>query len=367
MVKSKTKILYLIHIDWAWIKQRPQFLAEELSKKFDIEIFARYSFSRFTLSKAQNEKLNIHNIFHIPGCSKVCILNNVNNFLTSLYFLFQIKKCNPDFIWITAPELINFIPKQYRRKVIYDCMDDYISLIKNKKTMCDEQITVKNAKLIFASSLSLIMKLNKRYKLNERKIHLIRNAFDGEIINAGELKKRNDKFRICYIGTIGEWFDFELVKKILDVFYYVEFELIGPVIVKNAFMHERVHYHGTVEHDELYSAIKNFDCLIMPFILNSIVESVDPVKLYEYINFGKNIICKRYDEIKRFEEYVYFYNEHEEVIDLIEKLYTKNECKYTIDEKVKFLEENSWEVRAIEIANILNRLKSERQFHGEKN
>ena len=47
---------------------------------------------------------------------------------------------------------------------------------------------------------------------------------------------------------------------------------------------------------------------MMPFILNELIESVDPVKLYEYINFEKNIICIKYDEILRFKDFVYFYN-----------------------------------------------------------
>lgn len=54
---------------------------------------------------------------------------------------------------------------------------------------------------------------------------------------------------------------------------------------------------------------RNMDCLIMPFILNDIISDVDPVKLYEYISMGKNIISVKYREVKRFEKFVYFYRE----------------------------------------------------------
>ena len=37
------KIVYLMHVDWNWIKQRPHFIAGELSHFYDVEIFYRSS------------------------------------------------------------------------------------------------------------------------------------------------------------------------------------------------------------------------------------------------------------------------------------------------------------------------------------
>ena len=42
--------------------------------------------------------------------------------------------------------------------------------------------------------------------------------------------------------------------------------------------------------------------MIMPFKLNELVKSVDPVKLYEYINYNKPIISIFYQEIKRYSQ-----------------------------------------------------------------
>ena len=37
------KVLYVMHISWGWIKQRPQFLAEELAKYYEVDVFYRMS------------------------------------------------------------------------------------------------------------------------------------------------------------------------------------------------------------------------------------------------------------------------------------------------------------------------------------
>ena len=38
MNNNKLNILYVIHIDWNWIKQRPQFLAESLNVYYNVNV-----------------------------------------------------------------------------------------------------------------------------------------------------------------------------------------------------------------------------------------------------------------------------------------------------------------------------------------
>ena len=35
---KRKKILYIMHVDWNWIKQRPHFIAEELTTWYDIKV-----------------------------------------------------------------------------------------------------------------------------------------------------------------------------------------------------------------------------------------------------------------------------------------------------------------------------------------
>ena len=84
----------------------------------------------------------------------------------------------------------------------------------------------------------------------------------------------------------------------------------------------------------------------MPFKINEIIEDVDPVKLYEYISMGKTIISVYYDEIKRFDPYVYFYSTTNQYCDVLEKIINcEAGCKYDKGMQKKFLQDNTWDVR----------------------
>lgn len=345
------KIIYLMHIDWNWIKQRPQFLAEYISKVNDVRVFSIRSLKRKGYVKNNKNKVRHKYLFRVPLSGRVFIFNIATQIINRIYFSFFIKKFNPDVIWLCGPELSQFIPRKYHYKFVYDCMDDHISFVpsskKNKGLKKKEAYVSNTSRLIFVSSLSLKEKLVERYSLPAEKVVLLRNAFNGKIIEAESVQRSDEKFHIAYIGTISNWFDFDLLVTVTSKFSNLVFDLYGPIDVDQKVYadNNRIIFHGSIPHEEIYDQIKDCNALIMPFIVNELIKSVDPVKLYEYINYEKNIICIRYPEIERFEEFVHFYNNDNEFIEIIKVLMYDNKIKYNSEQKIKFLSKNSWESR----------------------
>ena len=173
------------------------------------------------------------------------------------------------------------------------------------------------------------------------------------------LKMGNDEiYRMAYVGTISSWFDWEPLEQVLDFDSNVEIHLYGPLdatvkIPKKIGMI----YHGTIEHDKLYDTLRDMDCLLMPFIVNDIIEAVDPVKLYEYINFNKNIIVCRYKEVERYEEFVNYYSTPEEFVNIVKMLKKNNTIKYSNKQRIDFLKDNSWDNRVLQIKNVIESLE----------
>jgi len=262
----------------------------------------------------------------------------------------MIKKYHPDYIWITFPASYDFIPSGTKSKIIYDCMDDHLNFESHghfiDKLSLAEKNLIKKASIIFVSSNNLANKLDQREKCKD-KIILNRNAFDGKLVdthNIHQIKKKNI-YKIGYIGTISYWFDYELLYSTLENFENIEYHIIGPIDI-NVSTHKHIITYGSISHEDLYSTVKDLDCLIMPFKLNEMVSSVDPVKLYEYINFNKPIISVYYEEIKRFSPFVWFYNNKKEFNSLLKSLINDNlPKKYSNDERVSFLEKNTWDER----------------------
>ena len=288
-------MLYIMHVDWNWIKQRPHFIAEELNKYFNLYICTPVSRNRKALSK--NEKIASTFIKYIKNplrkYNKAFYL--INNITLKMYYAVLISIIKPIYIYLTFPEMIEYIPGNYKGRIIYDCMDDCIELQTNenfkKLLFYSEYKLVHRADAIICSSEYLSLKTQKRYNADSSKFIIVNNAYDGGIIDNEEKKASlpGEPYRICYVGTVSGWFDYELLAESLRNFNNIEYHIIGPADTKYA-SDNRIKFYGTVNHEELYAAVKDFDCFIMPFKINELIRSVNPVKLYEYINFNKPVI-----------------------------------------------------------------------------
>lgn len=357
------KILYLMNEDWDLVKQRTHFISEILSDYYDMIILYPYKYRRSILSKNDRKGLKIKRIFFLPFYRKE-IFYNLNKLYLKIYFRYIIKKNAPDFVWVTLPEFYDYLPSNINCRIIYDCMDDNTEFSDNKKfnhrMLRLEKELIKKSSKIFVSSHDLAIKLNKRQRC-KNKLILIRNAFDGNIFKNEHITYEKDfnTYKIGYVGAVSTWFDFEAIYFTLEKIKNIEYHIIGPVLdidIKKM-SHDRINYYGAINHKDLYSYTKDFDCLIMPFKLNELISSVDPIKLYEYVNYNKPIISVYYDEIKRFSPYVYFYSNKEELLAILDDMKLKGfKRKYSDNERINFLENNNWKSRTYKIIKELKKL-----------
>lgn len=360
---NKKKILYFMHLDWKWIKQRPHFIAEHLTDFYDVKVVYMAS-KEFFINSAEstnNEKnLNINPAFRLPYYQNNLIYG-LNKIFMQFYLKILIRNYNPDYLWLTFPQLYDYMPANYKGEIIYDCMDDvsYVEMPDNlkRRTIYLEKNLLKNASKIFVSSKSLLNKLNRECGSNA-KIILVRNAFGGNIIDLNDeifIKKR-ELYKIGFIGAIPPYFDFEVLHQTLEEIGNIEYHLVGPFEpeVTDKWLHDRIKLYGVINHNKLYNVAKEFDCLILPLKVNDLVKSVDPVKMYEYINFNKAIIAVFYNELEYFSQYAYFYSNKEELTDLLKNLIkTDFHKKYSDIERLQFLKNNSWDVRIHKIVKSL--------------
>ena len=150
---------------------------------------------------------------------------------------------------------------------------------------------------------------------------------------------------------------FESLKYTLKHLKNIEYHINRPLTTKlqlTSYQKENIKFYGSMEHNELFSLTENFDCLILPFNLNELIYSVDPVKLYEYINFNKPIISVYYEGLKRFESYTYFYTNKEELLNILEYMVSNGfKRKYSSEQRIEFLNNNTWEIRGEKIRKAL--------------
>jgi len=354
-------LLYDSRIDWNSLKQRPQYLAECLTEYFDVVYTCTRLYKRGVINPNANKKLVIKHFNYVPLLYRNKFTSKINNALQSLFYKTNLRRYKPVSVIISDAKKINNIKKWFNGPIIYDCMDDHSALnTKQKDEILDyERFAVTESSYTIVSSSHLYELMISRYgKKIEEKLVLIRNG-----CNCSDLPEYiqdaddSCSFTLCYFGTIGTWFDFDMIQNSLNDFPNLEYLIIGNarpgITMPN---NPRIHYLEAVPHDQLAEKTRKCNAFVMPFVVNDIVLSVDPVKLYEYISLGKDILCVDYPEIRRFSEFIYAYNDYNSYKNQLENIMKTSIRKYSRRQKEKFLEENSWHSRVSQIVNIVEKL-----------
>jgi hypothetical protein len=125
--------------------------------------------------------------------------------------------------------------------------------------------------------------------------------------------------KMIYVGTTADWFDFEVVIEALDRCPSTVCLLFGLADVPIP-KHPRLIYVGMVEHRYVARIMAQADLLIMPFLLNDLVLSVNPIKLYEYAYSGVPSLAVHYPETEQFSPYVHLYRDRAEFIAVVERM-----------------------------------------------
>lgn len=357
------RILYVMHVDWRWIKQRPQFLAEQLSCHYSVRVLDRRS--PFEKGGRILKQTGLAPTPLLPLPWSWPGIRIATNQLQRGYLASILRTFRPEVIWLTYPALLSFIPRiAMKVPIVYDCMDDVFGFrgSSSKRLLLSrlEQQLVSRAASIFCSSEHLKKTLLERYGEEcGRKTNVVRNGISANLLNEcaprSQPIRNESRTKVAYIGTVAEWMNFGVLLESLKRHQNIEFHLIGPVAVPEVPRHERLIFHGTIEHDRLPRLSEKFDAFMMPFVVTTLIESVDPVKLYEYVWYGRPIVSVYYDEIRRFGPWVHFYHDEEEFHSLMGRL-VRGDLPLTGDHRCRweFLEDNTWSRRCSEIRRQLD-------------
>ncbi len=195
------KILYVMNVEWNWIKQRPHFIAEGLSKNHHVEVLYRYWYNRKGLTLNRNENsVKLSRIYSIPFVTRFAKLKAVNDWIVSRKIKKVARKFDPDIVYLTHPNQFEKFDNNYKGKVIYDCMDYHTAFItENNEQQRIKKLETKliaRADLILVSSERLLSNLLKDYQevLDESKIEVVRNGYNGDVLDVPAEKRKAKKY-----------------------------------------------------------------------------------------------------------------------------------------------------------------------------
>lgn len=349
------RILYLPPISYDNLKQRPQYIAEQLSQKHDIiYVDPTVSIMKYLL-KGGEKPLGYR--YCVNDHLEVIRMNGVlssHRCMESIWkgFSFWEKKQIRillkivDAVWVGYCPWFNLI-SNFKGMVIYDKMDDDIQITQNnmlKKLISEvEPKLIHRADHIFVSA----QVFKDRIEKSGKKAVLVPNAVEIQHKKSIPAKKWADHYRIYgYIGMISHWFDMDAIKEILNTDKDNYVVLVGPTEIPQ-FKHERLEYVGRVPKDEVPNWIAAFDVCLYPFKKNKLLDTINPVKIYEYLAQNKPVLAVKSKEIKAIHPNMALYGNFEQL-----RLLVRSNLRppFTSEDEVRlFLAENNWEYRAKKI------------------
>lgn len=239
----------------------------------------------------------------------------------------------------------------------YDAMDDFPAFYRGWSHLAmarRERDTVRAVSTILASSSSL----HTRLKQSATDVRLVLNACaSGRLPDLGRRNSPNESSLIIgYVGTIAQWFDWELVTALAKACPQAQLRLIGPVYCSvPPSLPSNISIEPPVPHAQALNEMTQFDLGLIPFMRTPLTSSVDPIKYYEYRALGLPVLSTSFGEMAlRGEADGVFLIDRDSAMVKIVDLALR--CHDESDQILQFRKENSWESR-FDGANI---------FHSEK-
>ncbi|WP_434624248.1 glycosyl transferase [Pseudomonas sp. Z1-29] len=181
---------------------------------------------------------------------------------------------------------------------VYDAMDDFPAFYQglSRRSMERRQAQlIQRVDKVLASSSHLRDKL---LGLTDQ-VELALNACDMHGLAPVESLDLAAKQQVLgYVGTLGRWFDWDMVIALAQANPGNRIRLIGPVFAPApCVLPANIELLPRCSHASAIAAMATFSVGLIPFKLNRLTASVDPVKYYEYRALGLPVISTRFGEM----------------------------------------------------------------------
>ncbi len=215
-------------------------------------------------------------------------------------------------IWAFAPDVPFLIGQFNEEAFIYYCVDDYTLFegYDSRRIQTSEDEMVRRADLVITTSEAL---LQCKSRLRDDAV-LIRHGVDYDRFASAwkqELPRPDDLASVSgpifgFFGLIQFWIDTALIELVAKLRPQYSFVFIGDcsIDVSHLSCLPNVHFLGRKSNHQLPAYCRAFDAALMPFTQTAMTDSVNPIKMYEYLAAGLPIISTPLPEARRFSDVI---------------------------------------------------------------
>jgi len=265
-------------------------------------------------------------------------------------------------LWFIAPHVSYLADSLPSGPIVYYCTDNMPQAPGADKNALERNVEclLRRADVVFATSEHLC-NLLKDKKINSNIFYSphavdfahFSKAQDVQLPVAAEINCLK-KPVVGFVGNVEGWVDLKLIAHIARSKPDWSIVLIGQirVPVNDLSCLPNVICTGYRKYDKLPSYLKGFDAVIIPFLINELTESVNPLKLKEYLAAGKPVISVRLPEVEKFKGLVEIADSYQDFVHKIEAAY-KTDSADKISKRMESVKGESWNDRAEKVCDII--------------
>ncbi|THD39670.1 glycosyltransferase family 1 protein, partial [Enterobacteriaceae bacterium ML5] len=292
--------------------------APSFNKKDMSRVFKRVS-KLFAAPKKKRENLWVWSPVTLPW-NKYKLIRAFNKLYLKwmVNFWTRYLKFKDKVMWTYNPLTKRLVDVSDYKSLIYHCVDEIKAQPGMPVTILEEAENelIKDADIVFVTSPNLY---ESRKKINPN-THYHSNVADFNHFNKSltvdfprPIDIRDIQGPVLgFIGAISSYkVNFELLSYIASHRPNYQIVLIGLVgegdpatdisILKE---HKNIHLIGPKSYNELPAYLKYFDVALLPNVINSYTDSMFPMKFFEYLSAGKNVVSVNLKAIQGFKDYV---------------------------------------------------------------
>jgi glycosyltransferase involved in cell wall biosynthesis len=270
-------------------------------------------------------------------------------------------------VWAFAPHVAPAIPGLNRRLLVYYCVDRWSAFADYEAGVMGalEADLCGAADVVIASAQDLA----DHCRQYNNRVHYVPHGVDvehfGRALEPGPLPPELDSIpepRVGFFGVLHEWVDVELIATLArrTPFHYV---LLGEVWTDLAPVAglPNVHVLGRQPYDRLPDYCRGFQAGIVPFRMNALTRSVNPIKLREYAAAGLPVVSSALPEVVRAGDIVDCPRSEDEWVAAVTRAVERGRSAAERRQQAERVRDLGWPATAAHIGDILLQALDERR------
>ncbi|MCC6454907.1 MAG: glycosyltransferase [Caldilineaceae bacterium] len=176
--------------------------------------------------------------------------------------------------------------------LLYDAMDEWAEFGTLPPMVDDwEKKLIKDAAIVLAISEPMYQRLTMSTETDS--VMILPNGCDYEFF-ASAIRPQDSELRrkvIGYTGAMHSWFDWESVIAIAEAYPDYEIYLVGPCASPPSVLPPNITLAGKQPYSSLPAVNITYEVCLIPFLRTPLINSVSPIKLYEYLACGRPVVA----------------------------------------------------------------------------